>query len=103
MLSNQLLEFVKGVITDKRKWLLQDVECKRDGVPQRLWWLREKLNLSKSEFAKLLGIKEEDYRRYEMIGERVPPKIINRIAKVYKIPKEWIEVKRDFMELANQY
>lgn len=93
VLANQLLEFAKQTIKDKSKWQAYNLERNRDGPPQRLWCLREKLNMSYEDFARSIGLEEKEYKRYERIGEKVPDEVIKKVSEIYKIDKAWIEQK----------
>lgn len=89
--SYRVLLFLQKIYPSEKIRYWRDIQCHRDGTPQRLWWLRESLKLSISDFAKSIGFCAEKYERFERIGEKVPEKVINRVAKKYNVRIEWLK------------
>jgi len=83
--ANRMLQFLKKRYSPVQLKYWQDIQCNRDGIPQRLWKLREKLGLSMREFATSIGLKVKDYERFEKIGAKVPAKVIKLVVKKYNI------------------
>lgn len=89
--SYSVLLFLKSIYPSDRLKYWQDIQCNRDGTPQRLWTLRVKLKLSISDFEKSLGLSAKEYEKFERIGEKVPEKIIKRVAKRFGVSIEWLK------------
>ncbi len=85
----EFLKFVSRNVSS-RSFRLNDVWHGRDGASVRLWILREKLNLTEREFAEKLGLKEEEYKRYERLDVEVPDWLINRVKEVFNVDEEWL-------------
>ncbi len=95
---NAMLEFLKKIYTPAKLRYWQDIECNRDGVPQRLWRLREHLKLDIDSFAHSIGLSPTYYGELEKIGARVPEYVIESVARKYRINKEWLRAKDENFE-----
>ncbi len=64
-------------------------------IPKRLIECREKNNLSKREAAKIIGVSQPAYLRYET-GERAPSiQVIKEIAKAFHTSAEYLTGEND--------
>ncbi len=89
--SYRVLLFLQKIYPPEKIRYWRDIQCYRDGSPQRLWRLRASLKLSISDFARSIGFSAEEYERFERIGEKVPEKVINRVAIRYGVAIEWLK------------
>jgi len=95
-----MLKFLQKIYPQTKIRYWQDIECNRDGTPQRLWTLRHRLGLDIKTFALKIGVSQKKYEEYERIGAKVPESIIKIISKKFHIKKNWIEAKSDYFELS---
>jgi DNA-binding transcriptional regulator YiaG len=62
-----------------------------DSTNLRLWALREKMKLSVAEFAEKTGVSRAEYARYEYRGKKVPEDFLEKTAKKFSVPLEWLK------------
>jgi len=82
-------EFVKKVVpieVYQKNLILEHIETPN----KRLWTLREFLKMDEVTFAKKLGIDHHLYHQYEKIGNPVPLKILEDVAKIFNVPLDWL-------------
>lgn len=70
-----------------------------DSTNLRLWVLREKMGLSVTEFAEKTGVSRVEYADYEYRGKKVPEDFLEKTAKEFSVPLEWLKC-RTLLSLA---
>ncbi len=89
--SYQMLMLIKKYYPPEKIRYWEDIKCNRDGIPQRLWRLREKLKMSIPDFAKSINLTVRKYEKYEKIGSRVPERVVSIVAKKYGVNIRWLK------------
>lgn len=60
----------------------------------RLWALREMLGLDESAFARELNTSTQEYHGFERSGNQIPEAFLQKVAKKYSIPLDWLLCKQ---------
>lgn len=56
----------------------------------RLKELRTTLKLSQEKFAEKIGLKQQQYSRYEKGDNEIPIEYIKRVCTIYKVSANWL-------------
>ncbi len=89
--SYKMLLFLRKIHPPEKIRYWQDIKTHRIGAPQRLWTLREGLKMTLPEFALSIGLSAKEYVKFEKIGAIVPERIVECVAKKYRISKKWLK------------
>jgi DNA-binding transcriptional regulator YiaG len=87
----KLYTLIKKFDKDKKITLQLAKAADKDGVPIRLWILRERYKLTVGDFANILGIPLEEYKNYEKIKAKVPITILEKVASKFGVSLEWLK------------
>lgn len=88
----QNISFLKKLYSCEKLRYWIDIKTNRVGIPQRLWAFRKSLNMTEEEFAQSLGLKPDEYEKYECIGSEVPDSLLKLICTKYQIDKAQLKV-----------